>query len=177
MKNQRHGQAAVLTEDQMTEILAECDPKYAALFGVCYYTGCRISEAIQLQATDLVGGTIVFRASTTKTKQTREVPISSKLQALLEGYGLPATGPLFPGRNGGVMTTQAADLMLRKICDYLGFKGVSTHSFRRTALTRMSAAGVPLRDIQSISGHASLATLQRYLEVSETQKKSAIAVL
>ncbi|WP_399313343.1 tyrosine-type recombinase/integrase [Trichocoleus sp. FACHB-262] len=47
--------------------------------------------------------------------------------------------------------------------------GVSTHSFRRTALTQMSSAGVPLRVIQEISGHRSLQALQRYLEVSELQ--------
>ncbi|MBD2093742.1 tyrosine-type recombinase/integrase [Trichocoleus sp. FACHB-591] len=53
--------------------------------------------------------------------------------------------------------------------DRLGLVGVSTHSFRRTALTQMSSAGMPLRVIQEISGHRSLQALQRYLEVSELQ--------
>ena len=75
------------------------------------------------------------------------------------------------------MTAQAADLALRKAWDYIGLKGFSTHSFRRTALTQMSQAGVPLRTIQKISGHESLAALQRYLEVSEENKRSAVAVL
>ncbi|WP_345940639.1 hypothetical protein [Nostoc sp. UIC 10630] len=30
----------------------------------------------------------------------------------------------------------------------MGVEGVSTHSFRRTALTQMSSAGIPLRTIQ-----------------------------
>ncbi|MEA5452951.1 tyrosine-type recombinase/integrase [Leptolyngbya sp. CCNP1308] len=55
--------------------------------------------------------------------------------------------------------------------------GISTHSFRRTALTNLSNAGVPLRVIQEISVHRSLASLQRYLEVSPEQKKAAIAAL
>ncbi len=75
------------------------------------------------------------------------------------------------------MTSQAADLALREACDYVGLRGVSTHGFRRTALTQMSQANIPLRTIQSISGHESLAALQRYLEVSEENKRSAIAVL
>ena len=41
----------------------------------------------------------------------------------------------------------------------------------------MSAAGVPLRVIQQISGHRSLQVLQKYLEVSEPQVESTIAVL
>jgi integrase/recombinase XerD len=66
---------------------------------------------------------------------------------------------------------------LRQVCEKLEWEGISTHSFRRTALTRMSDAGVPLRHIQAISGHRSLSALERYLGVTEQQKQSAIASL
>jgi len=72
---------------------------------------------------------------------------------------------------------RAADEILKAACDRVKLEGVSTHSFRRTALTRMSNAGVPLRHIQEISGHKDLATLQKYLEVSPEHRKSAIAAL
>jgi integrase/recombinase XerD len=36
---------------------------------------------------------------------------------------------------------------------------------------------VPLRHIQSISGHRTLAALERYLGVTDQQKQSAIATL
>ncbi|WP_348252601.1 tyrosine-type recombinase/integrase [Trichocoleus desertorum] len=75
------------------------------------------------------------------------------------------------------MNPKSADEILRETCDRLGLVGVSTHSFRRTALTQMSSAGVPLRVIQEISGHRSLQALQRYLEVSELQLEGAIASL
>jgi integrase/recombinase XerD len=89
---------------------------------------------------------------------------------------------LFEGKNNGkaigrAMTRAGADLILRKACDRLGLVGVSTHSFRRTALTRMANAGVPLSVIQRISGHSSLATLQRYLEVNEAQVGEAISAI
>ncbi|WP_390821370.1 tyrosine-type recombinase/integrase [Anabaena azotica] len=48
----------------------------------------------------------------------------------------------------------------------MGLEGVSTHLFRRTALTQMSSARIPLRTIQEISSHSHLETLQRYLEVT-----------
>jgi integrase/recombinase XerD len=72
-----------------------------------------------------------------------------------------------------------ADWLLDQALADVGLEGVgiSTHSFRRTALTNLSNAGVPLRVIQEISGHRSLASLQRYLEVSPEQKKVAIAAL
>jgi hypothetical protein len=54
---------------------------------------------------------------------------------------------------------------------------VSTHSFRRTALTQMSNAGIPLRVIQEISGHRTLDELYKYLEVSPEQVRGAITSL
>ena len=67
--------------------------------------------------------------------------------------------------------------ILREACRRLEIEGVSSHSFRRTALTRMSDAGIPLRHIQAISGHRSLAALECYLGVTERQKAGAIASL
>ncbi|WP_419546418.1 tyrosine-type recombinase/integrase, partial [Microcystis sp.] len=69
------------------------------------------------------------------------------------------------------------DLVLRQACDRLGLKGISTHSFRRTALTRMHLAGVPLRTIQRISGHSSLAALSVYLEVTDENVRDAVNLI
>ncbi|MBD2007065.1 MULTISPECIES: tyrosine-type recombinase/integrase, partial [Cyanophyceae] len=62
-------------------------------------------------------------------------------------------------------------------CKKIGLEGVSTHSFRRTALTQMSDACIPLRVIAQISGHQDLSQLHAYLEVSDTQVRGAIASL
>ncbi|WP_420065540.1 tyrosine-type recombinase/integrase (plasmid) [Microcystis aeruginosa FACHB-524] len=94
---------------------------------------------------------------------TRSLPISPRLEIILNDYIDSIASPnefLFPGRfKTKPLTTAYADLVLRQTCDRLGLKGISTHSFRRTALTRMHLAGVPLRTIQRISGHSSLAAI------------------
>ncbi|AFY75492.1 site-specific recombinase XerD (plasmid) [Synechococcus sp. PCC 7502] len=180
MKVERNGQAEILTQEQLQEFFNYLSPKYRAIFAICLFSGCRISEALSLKTEDISNGVIVFRKSVTKGKlKTREIDINPKLQNYLEAADLPKNGYIFPSKRDAEkpMSSQAADEMLRKYCDYLGFEGVSTHSFRRTALTMMSASGIPLRTIQEISGHASLATLQRYLEVTPNQKKEAIAVI
>ncbi|MEH2296120.1 integrase [Nostoc sp.] len=41
----------------------------------------------------------------------------------------------------------------------------------------MSDAGISLRHIQEISGHRTLAALERYLGVTEKQKQNAISPL
>ena len=85
---------------------------------------------------------------------------------------------MFPGLRGVTerLTRFAADKILRDAEEGVGLVVVSTHSFRRTALTMMSSAGVPLRHIQRISGHNDLGTLQRYLEVTP-QRKKAVSVI
>ncbi|MEH2408856.1 MAG: tyrosine-type recombinase/integrase [Nostoc sp.] len=86
---------------------------------------------------------------------------------------------MFPGMCGVTerLTRFMADKILRDACKRIGVEGVSTHSFRRTALTQMSSAGIPLRTIQEISDHSDLGTLQRYLEVTPDQKRKAVSVI
>lgn len=70
-----------------------------------------------------------------------------------------------------------ADKILKAAFKKIGLEGVSTHLFRRTALTVMSSAGIPLCIIQELSGHNNLGTLQRYLEVTSKQKRRAVAAI
>ena len=71
------------------------------------------------------------------------------------------------------MTRRNVDYALRAVCKKLDIEGASTHSFRRSALSAASDKGVPLRVLQSISGHSSLEMLQRYLDVKDEAKRSA----
>ena len=180
MKLDGHGQAKILTPDEIHRLFSDGfqSERDRTLFSICLYTGCRISEALLLTPDDVAGDSITFRKANTKGKSaTRQVPISPQLRSRLANYSCDKRY-LFPGRHGlGHMSRGAADQILRKACDLVGLKGVSTHSFRRTALTKMHNEGIPLRVIQRISGHKTLQALQRYLEVGEEQVESAIAVL
>ncbi|MHC5729508.1 MAG: tyrosine-type recombinase/integrase, partial [Nostoc sp.] len=128
--------------------------------------------------------TLIIRAcNTTGGQDTREIQLHPKLKEFLEEYSLELKGRnphLFPGRHGlGHIHKGSADRILREALRRVDLdeQGISTHSFRRTALSAMSDAGVPLRHIQSISGHRSLAALERYLGVTEQQKENAISTL
>ena len=186
MKVNGNGQGKILTTDELRLLFTEglLKPRDRVLFGICLFTGCRVSEALALQTTDIKGGTLTFRKSTTKGKlKTRVVDIEPGLAQLLAEYQnqmvSTKSGALFPGMRGRspTLTRFSADKILKAACLSVGLVGVSTHSFRRTALTMMSSAGIPLRVIQEISGHNDLGTLQRYLEVSPEQRRSAVAVI
>ena len=106
--------------------------------------------------------------------------VSTLTSAILKEANLPKDGYLFPSNGGkalGHLTRQGTDRELKAVCAALDLKGVSTHSFRRSALTTMKCANIPLKDIAAISGHSSLDELSRYLEVSDHDKQLAIAAL
>jgi integrase/recombinase XerD len=180
MKTHGNGRAKILSPSEINRLFERgfVTPRDRLLFAVTYYCACRISEALALSADDVVGGVITLRKCTTKGKiATRTLPMHPKVLEYLEAFA-PPKGLLFPGRSGNKPLTRAmADLLLKAACQRVRIKGVSTHSFRRTALTNMSNAGVPTRVIQEISGHKSLSALQRYLEVQPVQVEAAISLL
>ncbi len=190
MKVNRYGRAEVLTPAQINLLFTEgfIKARDRALFALCLYAAARINEACTLLTGDVIGVKgirvkLVIRSYNTKGKRdTREIDVHPRLKSFLEEYQLDGFNPkksyLFPGRHGlGHIHKGSADLILRVACRRLELEGVSTHSFRRTALTQMSDSGVPLRHIQAISGHRTLGALERYLGVTEKQKQSAISTL
>ena len=123
---------------------------------------------------------LIIRKENNKGKlATRTIPVIEELRSLLiDYYPNPRTWFLFPGRhNKGHLHPDSAARILKSACDKLDLEGISTHSFRRTALTQMSNAGIPLRVIQKISGHRSLGVLQEYLEVTPEQVRGAASSL
>ncbi len=188
MKRERHGRAKILTPDEIQLLFNQGleTIRDRALFGFCLYTACRINEACTQLTTDAYERTgavrpyMTIRKGNSKGKlASRTIPSSEDLRLLLGQYR-PHSGDkyLFPGRWGKRhIHPDSASLILRRACRSIGLEGVSTHSFRRTALTQMSDAGIPFRVIAEISGHHNLTQLHAYLEVKPDQVRGAIASL
>jgi integrase/recombinase XerD len=186
MKNDRHGAASTLSPDQLDALLdAAPSPRHRCLWAIQRWTAGRIGECLSLAWGDLNGVT-TFRRANTKTKTTRQVPTSARLEAELQAYRLawtaehghtPAKGEvLFPaaGSTTTPMSRQAADKALRATSARLGLVGVSTHSFRRSFATGALRRGVDLPTIQRVTGHQSLGSLGHYLEVDAADVVAAI---
>ena len=175
MKNNRNGKAAILTDEQFNALLeAAPSPIHSTLWLLQRKTAARISEALQLRWCD-VDGCITFRKETTKTKTTRQIPIDGSLNAalhLLRPDDSRSTDYVFHARDSRTqpMSRQSADKALRATCAKLGFKGVSTHSFRRTTATNL-AQHFALHEVASFTGHQSLSALQHYLQADPTKLK------
>jgi integrase/recombinase XerD len=192
VKIDRHGRSKILTPEEIEIIFDEAysNERDRALYAVMLFSACRVNEAVTLMKRDVydmkgrVRSEITFRKGNTKGKlATRAVPVIEDLRYRLEVYTPRADSLwLFPGNEVGPrreshLHKDSAMWLLRRACQRAGIEGVSSHSFRRTALTQMSNAGIPLRVIQEISGHRTLEELHKYLEVRDDQVRGAVASL
>ena len=186
MKIDRHDQAKILSSSEIVQLFTEGfkTERDRALFGLCLYCGLRISEACTMHTRGAyrisggVRGRITVRKENTKGKaDTRSIPVCDELREILEAYSSPKEF-LFPGRWGrGHIHPDSADKILRAAFDELDIEGASTHSFRRTCLTKMHLSHVPTKVIKKISGHKTLAALDRYLEVSDEDLQDGVNTL
>lgn len=181
------GQAKILTFkeiDLTLKVLPTTRDK--TLFALGIYTGMRIGEIIRLQQGQVFtdeGVRYQLTVKRLKKKSTvySDIPIHSKLRALLKDYRSEVREDLwlFPSSESvdGHLSRARAHEILASAFESLKLDGASTHSMRRSCLTYMSRAGIPLRTIQEISGHSNLGQLQAYLQVDPDDKHRAINVL
>lgn len=171
-KVNRCGQSAILDGEQLDRLFEAMNPKCRAVLSVCRYTAARISEALALKWGNITPSFVMLEKANTKTKQTRQVLLHPRLEEELQRWRAvqpsePArTDWLFPRTDGTVdkpTPRRTLDHALRTACKRVGVPGVSSASDK----------GVPLRHIQSLSGHASLDCLFKYLHVPDGQKRAA----
>ena len=154
-KVNRSGKAKVLSKNERDLIHSQLPEKYRLISEVLYWSAGRISEVLSIRVRNLVPSTgmVVLESRTTKTKKTREVflpkPLMRQLVLRASGLRLKQNDFLFfnqsPTRtNGGFtqpLSSQSFDKELRRVCDWNGLSGISTHSFRRTQLTELYRGG------------------------------------
>ena len=188
MKSNRYGQAAVLSTQQLDQLISALQGRHhQVLAEVCRRTACRISEGRQLTWQCVTSSGITFPKTLVKGKlQSRSVPATPQLQQIMRDWRTtwsamngrePLNGDfIFPGRFAGQCLSSRAFMdALERAARECGLEGVSSHSFRRSALSSASEAGVPLAALRTLSGHQSLSTLQRYLAITEQAKQQAAA--
>jgi integrase/recombinase XerD len=98
---------------------------------------------------------------------------------MLSAYQPPVSGFLFPSlyRADKHLTRQAMDKAFRRAVKKAGLqnKGFSLYSARRGFITWLNNQGYDIKVIQRLTGHKSINSLIRYIDVTDEQLKNAIA--
>jgi len=93
------------------------------------------------------------------------------------------TEPLFTGprrntREGSFrLGPNTVVQVFARLYERAGVVGASSHSGRRWFMTELARRGVHPRIIQQRAGHSSLATTQRYIEVTPDQEREAVRTI
>lgn len=187
MKFERFGQATPLNQKTYQQI-SNCfaTDVYKIFLGIAWYTGERpgtiLGMSVHHAYSDLSKrqprDTVIYVSTNRKDKTTREVPTHRALKLMLSAYNPPETGFLFPSlyQNDRHLSRQAMDKAFRRALKKAGLEnqGYSLYSARRGFITHLNRLGYDIKVIQRLTGHRSLSSLIRYIDVSDAQLKNAI---
>lgn len=147
------------------EVAGDAGARDYALAALLTYNGLRVSEVCEADAEDL-GTERGHRTLTVTRKRGRReaVPLAPPTVEALNTYlGERTTGPLFEDNAGERLDRHDAARIVTRLARAAGIdKHLSPHSLRHTAVTLALDAGVPLRDVQDLAGHADPRTTRRY---------------
>jgi integrase/recombinase XerD len=187
-----HGKATAISKEQASRIKrAFLNPSHRLIFSIGWFTTERWGAILQLKVGHVYRNPgsreplkeITFPARIRKDRKTRQVAIAPDLETELRAFqpSLDLEAFLFPSplRSGEHLSWKAARTALGRACKRadLDGMGIRTHSTRRGSITAMARAGIHQRVIQAITGHSNASVLAGYIEVSEEQRKAAIATL
>ena len=137
--------------------------------------GLRISDILKLRLCDIVrdGDRHRLEIMEQKTGKHRVFTVPLVIQQYIENYCLrhhiKSTETIFP------ITERAVQKQLNIVCDYLGYEGISTHSFRKWYATEIyKNSGYDIALVQRLLQHSSAATTQRYIGIEPQRIEQAI---
>jgi integrase len=126
---------------------------------------------------------IELRDHAAKKGSGRVIPVHKELQGALANWHRISrgTGPVVVSERGCAMTPLSIVVWFARAYRIIGLKGCSSHSGRRTFITRAARlvhkAGGSLRDVQLLAGHRSIQTTQRYIDGDTDAQRKLVSLI
>ena len=143
--------------------------KHRTILLVCYSSGLRVSEVVNLKVRDIDSGRMVLNILGAKGKKDRVVPLSPVLLKYLRQY-FSVYHPkeyLFEGQGHPKYSPRSVQEILKKSKQRAGInKSGSVHALRHSYATHLLDKGVDITYIQKLLGHQDLKTTLKYLHVT-----------
>jgi integrase len=186
--------AKILSEQHIEDLLFFADntrqpDRNRVIVLLSMKAGLRAAEIANLTWDMVVGptgeiGTVIeLHDDAAKRGSGRAIPIHNQLRAalVLLRQGEPASGPVIRSERGGQMTALSIVVWFARAYGDLGLDGCSSHSGRRTFITRAARAvhkaGGSLRDVQLLAGHRSIQTTQRYIDGDSDAQRRLVSLI
>lgn len=148
-----------------------------ALLEFLYASGCRVSEVVRLNRTDI---NFLTRDAVVLGKGNKERTIYLTPVALMHlsdylGSRKDNNTALFAGLKAPYSRLSKAGIeaVLKQIGRRAGIENVHPHRYRRTLATNLLDRGANIQDVATILGHADLKTTQIYCYISQSNVQAA----
>lgn len=182
--------AKLITEREFKRALAYCGTRRHAardqtILHLSYYAGLRACELAALTMgavynTDgSVKSTVTLLSSQTKGSRSRTFYVNQRLQRQLAEYKNKRLfraehDPLFQTQLGTAFSANTMSQLFLIIYSAAGLEGCSSHSGRRSFITRLADQGVAVHLLAALAGHRSIQTTQRYITVNDALLARAV---
>ncbi len=178
---------AIPTYDETVQLLKVIDPHYAPLVEFALYTGCRMGEIIAARRDwiDWEHRRFEVRGSfthgkfndTTKSGDTRVVPLPKRLMTMLEQRGVkdwPPNRILFASKTGNRLSLDTfRQRVWNPAVEAIGRPDLAPHCLRHTFITwtvrQAPKTGATTLAIARVSGHRQLSSVEWYVETWNEQ--------
>jgi integrase/recombinase XerD len=186
-------QALTLNEQQIARLLtAASTTRHSMRNRVIIYmqhlSGMRVGEVAAVLYGDVVGsdGAIVsevrLAAQQTKGSRSRIVLLPERLRSELARYVMQhpskdAKAPLFYTERSAGFTADTLTHIVNALYKRAQIHGGSSHSGRRTFITKLAEQGVGARVLQKLCGHQNLATTQQYIDLKPSMLRAAVELI
>jgi integrase/recombinase XerD len=186
-------QAMTLTDAQQKRVIKYCATRRhpsrdMAIVLFSLHTGLRAMEIAALKLCDVfdeegsIKSQFQLAQRNTKGGNARTVFLNTKLRKVLKNYGEQSDLKklqlaLFPSQKGGHFSANTMCQLFLDIYKACGFEHASSHSGRRTFITKLANSGVNVRLLAALAGHQHISVTQRYIDVNDTQLANAVELL
>lgn len=180
--------AATMTDSQFNAFLkviksGNNPERNTTVLMLSHKLGLRAKELAALTIGDVIDDngnvrdTVELVPSYTKGDKHRSVPLSNpkvitavgdwiKYRQQFDGATFNHQSPLFRSQRGIAFNPNSMAHMIRNLYLNNGKKGHSSHSGRRSLITKLVNNGVSLNKVKAIAGHANIATTMEYVDTN-----------
>ncbi|MDC1381321.1 site-specific integrase [Octadecabacter sp.] len=186
-------QAQTLNEAQLRRVIHYCRSRRhptrdETIILTSFYAGPRAKEIAALTVGNVfdedgnVRSQFILSAAQSKGGQTRTVYLNQRFRKALLEYSAciritDPQRPLFESQKGGHFSANTMCQLFLDIYKAVGLKDASSHSGRRTYITRLANKRVGVRLLAELARHSHISTTQRYIDVNAEQLSEAVELL
>jgi integrase len=166
------------TEDEIAAFEARhtVGSKARLAFALGLYTAQRRSDVVRIGRQHIRDGVLTVRQQ--KTGAVLAIPVHPDLAAIIAATSTSIGHlSLLTTKRGKSYDANVFSQEFRKWCSHAGLPEHCTfHGLRKAACTRLADAGCTVHEIAAISGHKSLAEVERYTRKADQQRLARMAL-